>query len=187
MINHIVKIYIIFIFLLVAASISYAEYKPFIDYMAIGVNTQDQIEIGLANGLTIPQARDLNDFRFYAKGKYLNTVIIKNKSSINASLDFIFPGVLIFGSCFTGHNVNDCYPVQYVVDIINGEIGYRLGYTSIAVVNEIHPFIYRGFMHVSGFKVSFGKRYQYGIIIYEQDWFKNEKPTFGVKTEFMRI
>jgi hypothetical protein len=167
--------------------LSSAEYNPFIDYMSAGFNSQRQIEIGMVNGLTIPMDRNVSDYNFYTKGKYLNTVILISKKSVNASLDFLLPGTIIFGTCFTGRGKEDCYPAQYVTDLLNGEIGYKSGSLSVGVINEIHPFIFRGFMHVSGLKIAYGTRYQYGLVIYEQDWMKNRYPIFGIKTEFSKF
>ncbi|MGL1934196.1 MAG: hypothetical protein OCD01_04220 [Fibrobacterales bacterium] len=124
------------------------------------------------------------DSRFYTKGKVFNFMFIHEGELLqNVSLDFVFPGVIMFAMCFTS-SVEKCGNARHFSNLLNGEIGFRYSYFSIALANSLHPFIYRGLYHDSGVKINVGSKHEGSIYLYEQDRLWNGNLVFGVKLEY---
>jgi len=165
----------------IATSSPKDEFGRFSNY---GLYTTHQLEIGTDQLFSMMNLNTNLDQGIYSKGRVLNTMVLISENP-NASLDFLFPGVLIMGACFTSQDGDECMSsrISAFINFLNGEIGYKYQLASLSIINEIHPYIFRRFIHDSGLKISYGRFYEYSICLYEQDEFNLKQPTLGIKVE----
>lgn len=175
----------LFLFLVMAANAnSWDRYTQF------GFSSTYHLDWGFSNIFPLDWGSDstriTNDGKpngFYTKGRILATRIKLDKP--NVSLDLLFPGVIMMGMCFSADHGDHCSKWQHIANLLNGEIGYRVGSSSMSLVNGIHPYLFERWQHDSGLRFSFGNDHEFGVYFFEEDRFQRQDIRFGIQLDYI--
>ena len=115
---------------------------------------------------------------FYTLGNPVSTKAIYSHGNVLASFNTLIQLPLFMGMNWTEQPNSSTLPIHSFLNLINGEIGFDFGQSSIGILNSFQWYFTRAAYHQAGFiyRCNFKKFGEYSFAVLEEDRLNYSRP-----------